>query len=247
MTGLLRERDGRRVCLRALRCGDATPWPARSAVLSASGRALTRISGRMSSGAGRAGGHEMRFDEPPALPPCGSESLLFRYRPPALSARRVAIALTPASEPAAPTSRFAVPAVDLPIIRRQRTGEATGQLLVTGRETASGMRSAARCCACRGLAVLSRGSPLRGEALTGSVYRTPGRPTRAVVVTGSPVASAIRCRRGRDACANVCGTLRNPRSRTAASTRRATLPQSITPVVLAAGRSIAVAISVTVP
>jgi hypothetical protein len=269
MTGLLRERERleRRV-LGALRCVDATTLapvddplfisaPGARLVRNRSGLYVIRSWTRLAA-------HEDAFDEPPALPPVGSESLRVEIRDPhgRYLARRIAIALPRDPSPAGADGAGSLfRAVDVPMYPSASAPVSANwvELRVTVRETASGdALGGALLRVVADSRVLARGlTDWRGEALvpvSGVPVTTWSTEPDAVVVT--EIAGSLEC------YVDAAGATRTPAANVRAGMApdhpplpdpqaiddaRATLPQSITPVVLAAGRSIAVAITVTVP
>jgi hypothetical protein len=266
--GPLRERERleRRV-LGALRCIDATTLAQVDDPLSVSASDARLVRNR--SGLyvirswTRLAAHEQAFDEPPASPSAGSESLPVEVRDPSgrYLGRRVAIALPRDPSPAhadEPGSLFR--AVDVPMYPSASAPVSANwvELRVTVRETASGdALGGALLRVVAGSRVLARGlTDWRGEALvpvSGVPVTTWSTEPGAVVVT--EIAGSLECyfdsaAATRTPAANVRAGIApdNPPlpDPQAIDDARAVLPQSITPVVLAAGRSIAVAISITV-
>jgi hypothetical protein len=267
MTFALRERFEQRV-LAALRCVDATTLAPIDTTLLVSGEGA-QVS-RNHSGLyvirrwSRLAAHQDAFEAPPAAPALFSESLVLDIRDPAgrYLARRAAIALPRDPDPAnAAQAGSLFRAVDVPMypaataplgvnwvelratVREAGTGEALGGALLRVVSTSG---------------VLARGlTDWRGEALVpvaGVPITTWSTEPGAVVVTqisGSvecffDPAAGIRTPAAvvRGGLAPVTSRLPDPQ---ALEEARAGLPQSVVPVVLAAGRSLAVAISVTVP
>lgn len=269
MTRALRERERveRRV-LGALRCVDATTLAPidEPFLVSAPGARLARNrSGlyvvRRWTGVAA---HEDAFDEPPTTPPVGSEPLFIDVRDPRgrYLARRLSIALPRDPSPAgagAADSLFR--AVDVPMYP-SASAPVSGnwvELRVTVRDSAGDdALGGALLRVVAGSRVLARGlTDWRGEALVpvaGVPVTTWSADPGAVVVT--EIAASIECYfDGAAGTRTPVATVRaglapghpplpDPQ---AIEDARAALPQSTAPVVLAAGRSLAVAISVTVP
>jgi hypothetical protein len=267
MTFALRERVDRRI-LGALRCVDATTLAPidEPLIVSAPGaRLLRNRSGLFVIHSwSRLPAHEAEFEAPPAAPAVGSESLLLDVRDPAARylARRVAIAL-----PRDPTSvnveqaGSLFRAVDVPMYPAPSAPVSANwvELRGTVRETASGdALGGALLRVVTAAGVLARGlTDWRGEALVpvaGVPITTWSTEPGAVVVTEIP--ASLECyfdagmgtrTTAADVRAGIApggGPLPDPQ---AIENGRAALPQSIVPVVLAAGRALSVAISVTVP
>jgi hypothetical protein len=208
--------------------------------------------------------HEHAFDEPPAAPPIGSESLVVEVRDPAgrYLPRRVTIALPRDPSPArAAETDSLFRAVDVALYPSPTAPLSANwvELRISLREAVSG--DALGGALLRVIAdsrVLARGlTDWRGEGLVpvaGVPVTTWSTEPGAVVVT--EIAGSLECyfdsaTGTRTSAANVRAgiapdhpPLPDPQ---AIETARATLPQSTTPVVLAAGRPLAVAISVNVP
>jgi hypothetical protein len=208
--------------------------------------------------------HEEAFDQPPAAPPIASESLVVDVRDPGgrYLSRRVTIALPRDPSPARASEADSLfQAVDVPMYpgASAPVGANWVELRVTVRETASGdALGGALLRVLAGSRVLARGlTDWRGEGLVpvaGVPVTTWSTEPGAVVVT--EIAGSLECYfdagagTRTSAAAVRAGTvpaslpLPDPQ---AIEDARATLPQSITPVTLAAGRSLAVAIAVSVP
>ena len=269
MTGQLREleRLERRV-LAALRCIDATTLapiddplivtaPGARLIRNRSGLYVVRSWTRLAA-------HEDAFEQPPAAPPIGSESLAVDVRDPGgrYLSRRVAIALPRDPDPALASQAGSLfRPVDVAMYASARAPVSANwvELRVTVRETASG--DALGGALLRVVAdgrVLARGlTDWRGEALVpvaGVPVTTWSADPAAVVVT--EIAASLECyfdraagtatpaARVRAGIAPADPPLPDPQ---ALEDARAGLPQSMTPVVLAAGRSLAVAISLAAP
>jgi hypothetical protein len=212
----------------------------------------------------RLAAHEDAFDEPPGTPAIGSESLPIDVRDPSgrYLARRVALALPRDPDPAnAGAAGSLFRAVDVPMYPSASAPVSANwvELRVTVRDAASGdALGGALLRVVAGSRVLARGlTDWRGEALVpviGVPVTTWSTDPGAVVVT--EIAASLEC------CFDAAAGTRTP----AATVRRgvppsrlplpdpqvieegrAALPQSSAPVLLAAGRSLAVAISVAVP
>lgn len=267
MTFALRERLEQRV-LGALRCVDATTLaPIDDAlVVSADGVRLTRNRSGLYviRSWSRLAAHQDAFEAPPAVPALFSESLTLDIRDPGgrYLARRVGIALPRDPNPAnAAQAGSLFRAVDVPMYPAPSAPLSANwvELRATVRDTATGdALGGALLRVVSASGVLARGlTDWRGEALVpvaGVPITTWSTEPGAVVVT--QISGSIECvfdpgagtrtpvaalREGR---APVASPLPDPQ---ALEDARAGLPQSIVPVVLAAGRSLAVAISVAVP
>jgi hypothetical protein len=269
MTAGLREleRVERRV-LGAVRCVDATTLSSIDDPLhiSAPGARFVRNrSGLYVIGSWtRLAAHQEPFDQPPPAPAVGTETLPIDVRDPSgrYLARRVAIALPRDPDPARasePGSLFR--AVDVPMYPSASAPLSANwvELRVAVRDAASGdgLGGALLRVVADGR-VLARGlTDWRGEALVpvaGVPVTTWSTEPGAVVIT--EITASLECyfdaaTGTRTPAANVRAGLApagpplpDPQAIEAA---RAGLPQSTTPVVLAAGRSLAVAITVTVP
>jgi hypothetical protein len=267
MTFALRERVDRRV-LGALRCVDATtlmPIDERLAVSAPGARLLRNHSGLyVIDSWTRLPAHEGVFDAPPAAPAVGSESLVLEVRDPTgrYLARRVTIALPRDPTPAnveQPGSLFR--AVDVPMYPAASAPTIANwvELRATVRETASGDGlGGALLRVVTAAGVLARGlTDWRGEAfvpVAGVPITTWSTEPGAVVVTEIPAslecyfdpATGTRTAAADVRAGIVPGGLPLPDPQ-AIENGRAALPQSIVPVVLAAGRALSVAMSVTVP
>lgn len=269
MTGRLREleRVERRV-LAALRCIDATTLAAIDDPLAVTAPDV-RV-GRNRSGLyvvrswTRLAAHEDAFDQPPAEPPIGSESLPVDVRDPGgrYLSRRVVLALPRDPSPArAAEADSLFRAIDVAMYPGARAPVSANwvELRASVRETASG--DALGGALLRVVAdgrVLARGlTDWRGEALVpvaGVPVTTWSDDPAAVVVT--EIAASLECyfdraagtatpsAQVRDGLGPVNPPLPDPEALEAA---RAGLPQTIAPVVLAAGRSLAVTISLAAP
>jgi len=266
VTGELRELErGERRALAALRCIDATTLapiddplivsaPGARLVRNRTGLYVVRSWTRLAA-------HEHAFEAPPAAPPLGSEPLAVDVRDPSgrYLSRRVTVALPRDPSPARagePDSLFR--AVDVAMFPSASAPVSANwvELRVTVRETVSGdaLGGALIRVVAEGR-VLARGlTDWRGEALVpvaGVPVTTWSADPAAVVVT--EIAAAVECyfdgaAGTRTPAANVreglvprTAPLPDPPALEAA---RAGLPQTITPVVLAAGRPLAVAVSI---
>jgi hypothetical protein len=269
MMRLLRERERveRRV-LGALRCVDATTLalvddpliveaPGARLLRNRSGVYVIRSWTRLAA-------HEDAFDVPPAAPALGSESLLVEVRDPngRYLARRIAIALPRDPSPAhAGEADSLFRAVDVPMYPSASApvGANWVELRVTVSEAASGdALGGALLRVTADTRVLARGlTDWRGEAfvpVAGVPVTTWSTEPGAVVVT--EIAASLECyfdaaSGTRTTAANVRAgiaprdpPLPNPQ---ATEDARAGLPQSTTPLLLAAGRALAVAVTLAVP
>ena len=267
MTFVLRERVERRI-LGALRCVDATTLVTIEdpLIVSAPGaRVLRNRSGLyVIHDWTRLAAHRDAFDAPPAAPAVGSESLVLDVRDAAgrYLARRVAVALPRDPTPAnleQPGSLFR--AIDVPMYPAASAKVSANwvELRATVRETTSGDGlGGALLRVVTATGVLARGlSDWRGEALVpvaGVPITTWSTEPGAVVVTEIPASLECYFDAGigtRTAAANVRAgiapvTLPLPDPQ-AIENGRAALPQSIVPIVLAAGRALSVTISIAVP
>ena len=208
--------------------------------------------------------HEDAFEQPPAAPPIGSEVLDVEVRDPGgrYLPRRARLALPRDPSPAhAAEADSLFRAADVPMYPAASAplGANWVEVRVTVRETASGdALGGALLRVVAGARVLARGlTDWRGEALVpvaGVPVTTWSTEPGAVVVT--EISGSLECyfdaaTGTRTAAAEVRAAagpatppLPDPEALEAG---RAALPQSITPLVLAAGRSVAVAISLGVP
>jgi hypothetical protein len=208
--------------------------------------------------------HQETFEAPPAAPTLFSESLVLEIRDPGgrYLARRVAITLPRDPDPAnvaQPGSLFR--ALDVPMYPSSSAplGANWVELRATVRETATGdALGGALLRVVSAAGVLARGlTDWRGEALVpvaGVPVTTWSTEPGAVVVT--QIAGSVECffdpATGtrtpaavlREGLAPLTPRLPDPQ---ALEDARAGLPQSVVPVVLAAGRSFAVAVSLAVP
>jgi hypothetical protein len=207
--------------------------------------------------------HEHAFDQPPAAPPLGSEPLGLDVRDPGgrYLARRVTLALPRDPSPArAGESDSLFRPVDVPMFPSASAPVSANwvELRVSVRETVRGdALGGALIRVVAGARVLARGlTDWRGEALVpvaGVPVTTWSADPAAVVVT--EIAASLECyfdgaAGTRTPSANVRAGLA-PRSMPlpdpeTLEAARAGLPQTIAPIVLAAGRSLAVAVSVGV-
>lgn len=269
MTGQLRELERvERRFLGALRFVDATTLATIDdpLIVSAPGARLTR---------NRAGlyiirswttlaAHEDAFSEPPALPPVGNETLGIEVRDPGgrYLSRRVAIALPRDPSPArAGEANSLFQAIDVAMYASASAPVSANwvELRASVHETASGdALGGALLRVVSDARVLARGiTDWRGEALVpvaGVPVTTWSTEPGAVVVT--EIAASLECyfdpaAGSRTPAANVRAGLAPDRPALpdpdVVERVRGTLAQTLTPVVLAAGRSIAVAVRVTVP
>ena len=267
MTFALRERVEGRV-LGALRCVDATTRVpiTEPLIVSAPDARLSRNHSGLYviRSWSRLAAHEAVFDAPPAAPATGSETLLLDVRDPAARylSRRVAVALPRDPNPAnAEQAGSLFRAIEVPMYPAASAPLSANwvDLRATVRETASGDGLGAvllRVVTPSG--VLARGmTDWRGEglvAVAGVPITTWSTEPGAVVVTEIP--ASLECyfdpatgtrTPAADVRAGIApATLPFPDPQ-AIEDGRAGLPQSITPVVLAAGRALAVTISITVP
>jgi hypothetical protein len=208
--------------------------------------------------------HEEAFEQPPAAPPIGSELLDVEVRDPGerYLPRRVRLALPRDPSPArAAEADSLFRAADVPMYPAASAplGANWVELRVTVRETASGdALGGALLRVVSGARVLARGlTDWRGEGLVpvaGVPVTTWSTEPGAVVVT--EIAGSLECYFDaatgtrtsaagvRAAAGPATPPLPDPEALEAG---RAALPQSVTPLVLAAGRSVAVAISLGVP
>ena len=267
MTPALGERLDRRV-LGALRCVDATTLATidEPLVVSAPGARLLRNRSGLYviHSWTRLSAHEDAFEAPPAAPAVGSETLVLDVRDPAdrYLARLVAVRLPrdPASENVDQAGSL-FRAIDVPMYPAASAPVSANwvEIRATVRETASGDGlGGALLRVVTAAGVLARGlTDWRGEALVpaaGVPITTWSTEPGAVVVTEIPASlecyfdPAVGTRTAaadvRAGLAPVSLPLVDPQ---AIENGRAVLPQSITPVVLAAGRALGVTISVTVP
>jgi hypothetical protein len=267
VTFVLHERLEQRV-LGAIRCIDATTLAPIDDALIVSGDGA-RLS-RNRSGLHvirtwtRLAAHQDAFDAPPAAPALFSESLLLDVRDPAgrYLSRRVAIALPRDPNPAnAGQAGSVFRAIDVPMYPAASApvGANWVELRATVRETATGdALGGALLRIVTASGVVARGlTDWRGEALVpvaGVPITTWSTEPGAVVVT--QISGSVECvvdpasgtrtpvALVREGLAPLTPRLPDPQ---ALEEARAGLPQSVVPVVLAAGRRVAVAIAVGVP
>jgi hypothetical protein len=267
MTFALRERVERRV-LGALRLVDATtlvPIDDPLIVSAPGARLLRNRSGLyVIHSWTRLPTHEDAFDAPPAAPAVGSASLVLDVRDPAgkYLGRRIAIALPRDPTPAnVEQSGSLFRAVEVPMYPAASAAVSANwvELRATVRETASGDGlGGALLRVVTATGVLARGlTDWRGEALVpvaGVPITTWSTEPGAVVITEIP--ASLECyfdagvgtrTTAADVRAGIApGTLPLPDPQ-AIENGRAALPQSIVPIVLAAGRALSVTISIGVP
>jgi hypothetical protein len=267
VTFVLRERVDHRV-LGALRCVDATTLSAiaEPLIVSAPGTLLSRNTSGfyVIRSWTRLAAHESLFDDPPAAPPIGTELLVLEVHDPTgrYLSRRVAVALPRDPRPAnAELAGSLFRAVDVPMYPAASAPTSANwvELRATLRETATGdALGGALLRVVTAAGVLARGlTDWRGEAfvpVAGVPITTWSTEPGAVVVTEIP--AALECyfdaatgtrtpaAKVRSGIAPATLPLPDPQ---AVENGRAALPQSITPVVLAAGRALTVAISINVP
>jgi len=212
----------------------------------------------------RLAAHEEAFDAPPVAPPPGSESLTIAVRDPSgrYLSRQVAVALPREPNPARAEEVISLfQPVDVPMYPSASSPVSANwvELRATVRETASGDGlGGALLRVVTAAGVLARGlTDWRGEALVpvaGVPITTWSTGPGAVVVTEIPASlecyfdpgagtrtPAVDVRAG---IAPAAPPQPNPQ---AIEDARAGLPQTVTPVVLAAGRALSVAISIAVP
>ena len=269
MTGHLRELERvERRALTALRCIDATTRapiddplivsaPGARLVRNRTGLYVVRSWTRLAT-------HETAFDQPPAAPPIGSESLTLDVRDPSgrYLSRRVTVALPRDPSPARagqadslfrPVDVEMFPGASAPVSANWV------ELRVSVRETASGdTLGGALIRVVAEARVLARGlTDWRGEAfvpVAGVPVTTWSADPAAVIVTEIP--ATLECYF--DAAAGTRTPAPSVRAGLAPAQTplpdpqaleiaRAGLPQSMTPVVLAAGRSLAVAVAIVLP
>ena len=212
----------------------------------------------------RLAAHEAAFDAPPAAPPAGSESLNVDVRDPSgrYLSRRVTVALPRDANPARADEVISLfQPVDVPMYPSASSPLSANwvELRASVRESASGdALGGALLRVVAGPRLLARGlTDWRGEALVpvaGVPVTTWSTEPGAVVV--SEIAASLECYF--DAAAGTRTPMANVRAGMAPPAAplpdpqalegaRAGLPQSVVPVVLAAGRALSVAVAVVVP
>jgi hypothetical protein len=208
--------------------------------------------------------HESVFDEPPAVPPIGDETLVIAVHDPTgrYLARRVAIPLPRDPSPAhAGDANSLFRAIDVPMYTSANAPLSANwvELRASVRETVSDdALGGALLRVVADSRVLARGlTDWRGEALVpvaGVPVTTWSTEPDAVIVT--EIAASLECYFDAAVGSRTPALIvragmapdRPPLPDPDAIERlRATLPQTVTPVVLAAGRSLAVTVGVGVP
>jgi hypothetical protein len=209
--------------------------------------------------------HEGAFDAPPAAPPTGSEPLTIAVRDPSgrYLSRQVVVALPREPNPARAEELISLfQPVDVPMYPSASSPVSANwvELRATVRETASGDGlGGALLRVVTATGVLARGlTDWRGEALVpvaGVPITTWSTEPGAVVVTEIPASlecyfdpgTGTRTTAAADVRAGTApGSLPLPNPQ-AIENGRAALPQSIVPIVLAAGRALSVTVSIAVP
>ena len=267
MSFALRERVEGRI-LGALQCVDATTRVpiTEPLIVSATDARLSRNHSGLYviRSWSRLAAHEAPFEAPPAAPAIGSETLVLQIHDPAARylTRRVAIALP--RDPNAANAEQAgslFRAVEVPMYPAASAPLSANwvELRVTVRDIAGGDGlGGALLRVVTPSGVLARGlTDWRGEGLVpvaGVPITTWSTEPGAVVITEIPAslecyfdpATGTRTPAAAVRAGTIPGTLPVPDPQ-AIEDGRGALPQSITPVVLAAGRALAVTISITVP